>query len=263
MLVRPSAVSGGFYPDTAERLSFEVDALLSQALPPATARSPKALIAPHAGYVYSGGVAAHAYAQLRPEAETLRRVMLFGPAHFVGLRGLALPEAAAFETPLGKVQIDEDMAAHLERKHGVLRSAAAHAREHSLEVQLPFLQRTLKNFRIVPLVVGDASASEVATVIDSVWGDQSTAIIVSSDLSHYLPYEEAIAQDRRTAEQILTLGPERLSSHQACGANPINGLMLAASWHHLRPALLDLRNSGDTAGPRDRVVGYGAFAFCE
>lgn len=262
MVVRPSAVAGAFYPANAERLSSDVDRLLGR-VAPAAGEAPKALIVPHAGYIYSGIVAAHAYAQLRPRRKTLRRVVLFGPAHFVPLRSVALPKAAAFETPLGTVQVDSDLAADLERAPEVTRDAGAHAREHSLEVQLPFLQRTLEDFRIVPFVVGDAAPNEVASVMDAAWGDASTVVIVSSDLSHYLSYEEAVEVDRKTADQILALGPKPLSPEQACGSKAINGLLVTASRRHLRPKLLDLRNSGDTAGPRDEVVGYGVFAFYE
>ena len=261
MLVRPSAVAGAFYPADAERLSTDVDRLLAQVAPQSATEVPKALIVPHAGYVYSGIVAAHAYAQLRRQRETPRRIVLFGPAHFVPLRSLALPKAVAFQTPLGTVQVESEMAADLEAVPGVTRHSAAHAREHSLEVQLPFLQRTLEDFRIVPLVVGDATPNEVASVMDAAWGDASTVIVVSSDLSHYLTYQDAVEVDRRTADQILALGPAPLSPEQACGSNAINGLLITASRHHLRPKLLDLRNSGDTAGARDEVVGYGAFAF--
>jgi AmmeMemoRadiSam system protein B len=263
MLVRPSAVAGAFYPADAERLSTDVDRLFAQVAPPSATEAPKALIVPHAGYVYSGIVAARAFVQLRGQRETPCRIVLFGPAHFVPLKRLALPKAVAFQTPLGSVQIESDLAAVLEAIPGVSRHSAAHAREHSLEVQLPFLQRTLEDFRIVPLVVGDASPNEVASVMDAAWGDASTVIVVSSDLSHYLTYEDALEVDRRTAEQILALGPAPLSPEQACGSSAINGLLIAASRHHLRPKLLDLRNSGDTAGGRDEVVGYGAFAFYE
>jgi AmmeMemoRadiSam system protein B len=263
MLVRPSAVAGAFYPADPERLSADVDRLLAQVAPSSEGRAPKALIVPHAGYVYSGIVAAHAYAQLRGQREMPLRILLFGPAHFVPLRNLALPKAVAFQTPLGSVKVESNIAADLELVPGVTRHAAAHAREHSLEVQLPFLQRALEDFRIVPLVVGDATPDAVASVMDAAWGDASTMIVVSSDLSHYLRYEDAIDVDRRTADQILALGPAPLSPEQACGCHAINGLLVAASRHHLRPKLLDLRNSGDTAGGRDEVVGYGAFAFYE
>lgn len=260
MAVRPPAVAGSFYPGVSARLSAEVDRFLSEVDAGADTATPKALIVPHAGYIYSGIVAARGYARLRREG--LRQIVLFGPAHFVPLRGLALPDADAFGTPLGSVPLDAGLADQLAKAQGIGRNAAAHAREHSLEVQLPFLQRILSDFRIVPLVVGRASAQEVASAMDVAWGDSSTVIVVSSDLSHYLPYEDAAQLDRRTIDQILALGPA-LNEEQACGARAINGLFLAAAKHRLRPRLVDLRNSGDTAGSREEVVGYASIAFYE
>jgi len=260
MAVRPPAVSGSFYPAISARLSADIDRFLSRVDVRADVRAPKALIVPHAGYMYSGIVAAHGYAQLRHAS--LRRIILFGPAHFVPFRGLALPDAEAFETPLGSVPIDAGLADQLAKTQGISRNAAAHAREHSLEVQLPFLQRILSDFRIIPLAVGRASAEEVASAMDGAWGDSSTVVLVSSDLSHYLPYDDAVEVDRRTADQILALGPA-LKDEQACGARAINGLLLAAAKRRLQPRLLDMRNSGDTAGSHDEVVGYASVAFYE
>ena len=259
--VRPAAVSGSFYPRQPEALAQEVTALLGTAKQnnPAT---PKALIAPHAGYIYSGPVAANAYALLEPARERIKRVVLLGPAHFVPLRGLALPDASGFATPLGMVLVDEASAAMLSRLPQVLHSKAAHAAEHSLEVQLPFLQTVLDKFSLVPLAIGDATPREIADVLDLLWGGEETLIVVSSDLSHYLPYETARKVDLATAQAILDL-QESISHQQACGASPVNGLLLAAQRHGLKPQLLDLRNSGDTAGDRSRVVGYAAFAFNE
>lgn len=220
----------------------------------------KALIVPHAGYMYSGAIAASAYATLRPLAARIRRVVLLGPTHRVAVRGLALPAATTFSTPLGEIKLDTDAMHELARLPQVVVSDAVHAQEHSLEVQLPFLQTVLQDFKLVPLAVGDASAEEVAAVLEAVWGGAETLIVISSDLSHYLPAEVSQLVDRKTADEILKLRP--LGSHQqACGATPLNGLLLAARAHHLQPHLLDLRNSGDTAGPHDSVVGYAAFAF--
>jgi AmmeMemoRadiSam system protein B/AmmeMemoRadiSam system protein A len=223
---------------------------------------PKALIAPHAGYIYSGPIAASAYAQLAPLADRIRRVVLLGPAHRVALRGLALPGAAAFETPLGEVEIDEAAVAELRDLPQVVQSPAAHALEHSLEVQLPFLQTVLREFRLLPLAVGDASTDEVAEVIDRLWGGDETLIVISSDLSHYLSYADACRIDRSTVDTVLALEPV-LDHAQACGATPINGLLRAARAHGLAPRLNDLRNSGDTAGDRSRVVGYASISFVE
>lgn len=262
MATRHPAVAGSFYPATAPQLQQEVDTLLATATATGAAEAmpPKALIVPHAGYVYSGPVAATAYAALRPWRTHYRRVVLLGPCHRVAVRGLALASAGSFATPLGDVPLDRETAAELATLPQVRVDDSAHAFEHSLEVQLPFLQRVLERFSLIPLAVGDASPEEVADVLDRLWSGPETLIVVSSDLSHYLPYGTARATDRHTADEILALdGP--LSHQEACGATPINGLLLAARRHGLLPHLLDLRNSGDTAGDRLRVVGYASFAF--
>ena len=262
---RAAAVAGLFYPADAAVLARDVQALLAAvAQPNSPAGTPKALIVPHAGYIYSGPVAASAYARLRPLRGTIQRVVLLGPVHRVAVRGLALPGVQAFETPLGQVPIDREAVNRLliRPMRQVTTSAAAHAPEHSLEVQLPFLQQVLGDFKIVPLAVGDTTPEAVAEVIEALWGGPETLIVVSSDLSHYLPYQAAQHIDQQTCAAIARL--QTLDSHeQACGATPVNGLLLAARHHHLRPQLLDLRNSGDTAGDRERVVGYAAFAFAE
>jgi AmmeMemoRadiSam system protein B len=262
--VRPAAVAGMFYPAAPAALAAEVRAHLARApaSPGASAAVPKALIAPHAGYVYSGPIAAHAYARLAAGRDTIRRVVLFGPTHRVPVRGLALPSAGAFATPLGPVSVDRQAAAAALALPQVCESDAAHAFEHSLEVQLPFLQAVLGDFRIVPFAVGDATPDEVAEVIALLWGGPETLVVVSSDLSHYHRYAEARAIDRATGEAILALSAT-LDHEQACGATPINGLLLAARRHGLQAELLDLRNSGDTAGDKSRVVGYASFAFAE
>jgi hypothetical protein len=220
----------------------------------------KALIAPHAGYVYSGAIAASAYAALKDIAPRIRRVILLGPTHRVAVHGLALPEAEAFDTPLGRVKLDAEAMRAIAHLPQVVVSDAVHALEHSLEVQLPFLQSVLSDFTLVPLAVGMATADEVAEVLETLWGGDETLIVVSSDLSHYLPYADAQSIDGGTADDIVHLR-QPVSHEQACGGTPINGLIVAARKHHLTPHLLDLRNSGDTAGARDRVVGYAAFAF--
>lgn len=263
--IRQAAVAGMFYPSTPAELCDQVDSMLAAAPAPRAGAPPKALIVPHAGYIYSGPVAAAAYATLRSAAQDIRRVVLLGPAHRVRLQGLALPEADAFDTPLGRVPVDPGAAA---RVPWVPRSAAAHLREHSLEVQLPFLIRALgTHFALVPLAVGDAAPEDVARVLDELWGGPETLIVVSSDLSHYLPYQLARAVDAGTAQAILDLGahPPRpwITHEQACGATPVNGLLLVARRRRLTPVLLDIRSSGDTAGGRAEVVGYGAFAFYE
>jgi hypothetical protein len=256
--VRPPAVAGTFYPAQPERLVESVDVLLGASAVDAAGVAPKALVIPHAGYIYSGSVAATAYARIRPVAGAIRRVVLLGPTHRVHLRGVAVPEAEVFDTPLGPVQIDTETLV----RAGLPRSAAAHAREHSLEVQLPFLMRLLGQFRLVPIAVGEARPEEVAALIEAFWGGPETLVLISSDLSHYLSYTDARQTDARTADRIVALDAPILHE-EACGATPINGLLLAARRRGLRPEMLDLRNSGDTAGGKGEVVGYGSFAFYE
>jgi hypothetical protein len=262
--VRPAAVADMFYPGEAPILEREVLDLLEEARgrPEASGALPKALIVPHAGYVYSGPVAATAYARLKAGRGVISRVVLLGPVHRVPVRGLALPGADAFATPLGRVPLDLEAVAAIRGLPQVVVSAQAHALEHSLEVQLPFLQSVLGEFRLVPLAVGDASAQQVAQVLDILWGGEETLIVVSSDLSHYLPYNLAKEVDAGTTRRILDLCVD-IRHDEACGGTPVNGLLLAARRHGLSPELLDLRNSGDTAGDRSRVVGYAAFAFLE
>jgi AmmeMemoRadiSam system protein B len=262
--VREAFVDGLFYAAAPAALRAEVAACLAGVdAADVLARTPKLLIAPHAGYEYCGAVAAHAYARLGGRHEPIvRRVVLLGPAHRVALGGLAAPDAAAFETPLGEVPLDLAALADLDELPQVIRSDRVHEREHSLEVQLPFLQTQLDGFTLVPLVVGDADAETVAQVLERSWGGDETLIVISSDLSHYLRYEQARAADQATVRRILALDAG-LGPHEACGAAAINGALLAARRHGLAPRLLALCNSGDTAGDRDRVVGYGAIAFEE
>jgi AmmeMemoRadiSam system protein B/AmmeMemoRadiSam system protein A len=210
--------------------------------------------------VYSGPVAAQAYALLAPWRGQIRRVVLLGPTHRVAVPGIAGPTATAFETPLGRVAIDTAGLAQLAALPQVTLDDRVHAGEHSLEVQLPFLQRALGTFTLLPFAVGDASADDVAEVLDDAWGGDETLIVISTDLSHYLPYAQAQAADRATVDRILQLD-QTLDHHQACGATPLAGALVAARTHGLVPRLLDLRNSGDTAGDRSRVVGYCALAF--
>ncbi|MDO8988572.1 MAG: AmmeMemoRadiSam system protein B [Sideroxyarcus sp.] len=256
--VRPPAVAGMFYPADPQQLAGEVRGFLAAAS--SQALYPKALIVPHAGYVYSGAIAASAYATLKATAPQIRRVVLLGPTHRVAVRGLALPDAEAFDTPLGRVMLDSAAMRAIARLPQVSINSEAHALEHSLEVQLPFLQSVLDDFTLVPLAVGMATAQEVAEVLEAVWGGAETLIVISSDLSHYLPYAAAQIADAKTAEDIIRL--RQLADHeQACGSIPISGMIVAAHTHGLVPHLLDLRNSGDTAGSHHKVVGYAAFAF--
>lgn len=259
--VRPPAVAGMFYPGNPAELKAMVEGFLREA-GNGGGPAPKAIIAPHAGYVYSGPIAASAFRALASVAEQIQRVVLIGPAHFVPIRGLALPGHQRFATPLGEVTVQPEGAQASLRLPQVRVIPEAHAREHSLEVELPFLQALLGDFVLVPLVAGEASGEEVAEVLERLWGGPETLIVISSDLSHYLPYEAAQRADRATADEILALGGP-LHSRQACGAVPVNGLLEAARRRGMTPELLDLRNSADTAGDPSRVVGYGAFAFHE
>jgi MEMO1 family protein len=259
--IRRPAVAGLFYPADRSELLDQLKTLLPDS--PDVGNVPKAIIAPHAGYVYSGSIAASAYARLRPARERIRRVVLLGPSHRVPLRGLASSGAEAFETPLGRVPIDRDCLAALADLPQVKTLDQAHAMEHSLEVHLPFLQSMLADFALVPLVVGDATATEVAEVLERLWGGPETLIVISSDLSHYHDYATAQRMDHATCRAIETLHHQAISYEQACGRVPVSGLLEAARRHELTVETLDLRNSGDTAGPRDQVVGYGAWAFTE
>ncbi len=256
--IRQPAVAGMFYPAKRD----ELEQLLREYVgPPDTGLSaPKAIIAPHAGYIYSGPIAGAAYARLAAARAIIRRVVLLGPAHRVYVRGLAAPESDGFATPLGVVPVDHDAIAHMQDLPQLARSEEAHAPEHGLEVHLPFLQYVLDEFSIVPLVVGDARAEVVAEIIERLWGGPETLIVVSSDLSHYHNYHTARRMDEATSKAIETLQPEAIGPDQACGRIPIQGLLLVAQQKGLTAEILDLRSSGDTAGPRDHVVGYGAYA---
>jgi AmmeMemoRadiSam system protein B len=250
-----------FYPADPSELKAEVEGFLADA--EKSGSVPKAIIAPHAGFIYSGPIAASAYVRLYAGREQIERVVLLGPSHRVPFHGLALTDAAYFKTPLGEVPIDQEAQELIVDLPQVKQLQAAHANEHSLEVQLPFLQRVLEGFKLVPLVVGDASGDEVAEVLKRLWGGPETLIVISSDLSHYHDYITAQRMDRATSEAIVRLHPEAIGYEDACGRVPVKGLLTLAKQQGLQGELIDLRNSGDTAGPRDQVVGYGAYAFIE
>jgi AmmeMemoRadiSam system protein B len=248
-----------FYPDNPQVLHDMITKYIIEA--GQTEPAPKAIIAPHAGYIYSGPVAASAYARLKKAKDHISKVVLLGPSHRVPLMGLAATNADLFKTPLGTVEIDKqaiDSIRHLPQVHMM---DEAHAMEHSLEVHIPFLQTVLEHFTLVPLVVGEATPEQVSEVIDLLWGGPETLIVISSDLSHYHDYETARKMDSRTSKAIESMRPQDINYDDACGRNPVNGLLLAAKKHNLHAKLIDLRNSGDTAGPRDQVVGYGAYVF--
>lgn len=261
-VVRPAAVAGMFYPGGRAELTDMIAGLMAAAREtvPDEAPLPKAVIAPHAGYVYSGPVAALAYARLT--SPSIERIVLLGPTHRVAVRGLALPGADAFATPLGLVQVDAAGVEALRSSPLVVTSQKVHAQEHSLEVHLPFLQTVAPHAPVLPIAVGDTTAPEVADVLDLVWGWEETAVVVSSDLSHYLPHEDAVSVDTVTINQILALDGT-IDHRRACGASPVNGLMEAARRREMTTELLGRATSGDTAGDRARVVGYASIAFWE
>ena len=260
--VRPAAQAGRFYSSSPVRLQADLNDYLSAVSPPEGA-VPKALIVPHAGYVFSGPVAASGFVRLGPAHQQIRRVVLIGPSHYEDFDGLAASGMDAFATPLGLVQLDAGGRAAIEVLPCVDVFEPAHAPEHCLEVELPFLQTVLDDFAIVPLLTGQAATEDVEEVLERLWGGPETCIVISSDLSHYLDHTTATRTDRATAADIQALQWEHLSDQCACGHRAIRGLLSLARRRGLRCEILDLRNSGDTSGARDRVVGYGAFAFYE
>ncbi len=261
--IRRPAVAGAFYPSPADELEAAVKGYLANAEAPPEAPVPKAIIVPHAGYIYSGPVAASAYSRLAPAKDGITRVVLLGPCHRVAVDGLALSAAEAFATPLGDIPIDQEAVDDIRDMPQVRVFDAAHMQEHSLEVHLPFLQVVLADFSLVPLVVGRASAADVADVLEKLWGAEETLIVVSSDLSHYLPYDEARELDARTGKAIEALDGDAIGDAQACGRMPLKGLLYQAKRRRMTVSTVDLRNSGDTQGSRDQVVGYGAWVFGE
>ena len=259
--IKAPNVAGMFYPGDAGALRREVDAHLSFAR--AGGPAPKALIAPHAGYRYSGAIAASAYARLKPRAHEIRRVVLLGPTHYHPVRGVAAPAAGAFATPLGRVPVDTAWMRRALELPFVRKLDPAFEREHSLEVHLPFLMRVLPRFSLVPLLVGSAAPADIDALLEALWGGPETAIVISSDLSHFLDYESARRLDAKTSAAIVALRHDDVGCEQACGRHAVNGLLHLAKRRGFEARALDVRNSGDTAGPRDRVVGYGAYAFFE
>ncbi len=257
--IRYPAVAGIFYPVDPQELKqilqgFLDEKTIKQSLP-------KAMIVPHAGLIYSGSIAASAYAQLQTFAEQITRIVLLGPTHHVAFHGMAFPTAHIFVTPLGNIPIDQQTISSVTHFPFVSISDLAHLQEHSLEVQLPFLQALIPTFSLVPAVIGESSPQEVGEILEALWGGDETLIIISSDLSHYHGYTEAKQLDKHTSEAIESFHIEAINHHHACGRNAVNGLLLLAKKKHLQVTTVDLRNSGDTAGSKDRVVGYGAYLF--
>ncbi len=262
---REPAVAGTFYPADPWQLQDAIHGYLDAATKASstTANVPKAIIAPHAGYIYSGPVAASVYVRLQPAHGKITRVVLLGPSHRVPFMGLATSSTDVFNTPLGDIPLDRAALNSLDSLAQVQCLDEAHRQEHSLEVHLPFLQAILDDFQLIPLVVGDASPAEVAEVLARLWGGPETLIVISSDLSHFHDYATAQRLDRHTSEAIETLQAEAVHSENACGCVPVSGLLYLARERQLHAETLDVRNSGDTAGSKDRVVGYGAYAFDE
>lgn len=258
--IRQPAVAGAFYPARKGELHGMLETMLASAADDGQP-APKAMILPHAGYVYSGPVAASGYARLLPVAHGIERVIVMGPSHRVAFHGLALPDADTFRTPLGDIPLDTGAIRRLLALPQAHLDNEAHRQEHSVEVHLPFLQEVLGEFKLVPVVVGDATPAEVCEAVELLWGGPETLLVVSSDLSHYHDYDTARRLDSATSRAIETLAFEKIGYEHACGRNPVSGLLLYARQHGLTVQTLDLRNSGDTAGPRDQVVGYGAYVI--
>jgi len=259
--VRKAAVAGHFYPEDPEKLQLMIRQLLHQK--PLLKKPPKAIIAPHAGFIYSGGVAALLYAQFLSVKDQIKRVVLLGPSHRVALRGIATSGKTIFETPLGQIPIDCESVQKILQLPQVGELEQAHEQEHSLEVQLPFLQEVLENFTLVPLVVGETAPEQISEVIEKLWGGAETLIVISSDLSHFHDYETAQKMDQRTSKAIEELSFDQITSEDACGRNPVKGLLYLARLKKITGKTIALCNSGDTAGDKNRVVGYGAYVFYE
>lgn len=258
--IREPAVAGLFYPAAATVLQAQVDGLLAAAKPPAGAQ-PRAIVVPHAGYIYSGAAAAEAYAQLAPWREHIKRVVILGPPHRVPMRGLALSSATAFATPLGELALDTQAESCWAAAQDVAVNDRAHAPEHSIEVQLPFLQTVLGDIRILPLLVADTAPARLAELLAPCWERADTLLVISTDLSHFLDYEAARRRDHDTDEAIMGLDATCIGPEQACGCRPLNGLLHLAANRAAHIERVALCNSGDTAGSHDRVVGYAAYVL--
>ena len=261
--IRKPTVANLFYPGDAKKLQGQINVFLQFAKDTVDDNEPlpKAIIAPHAGYIYSGPIAASAYARIAPLHNKIRRVVLLGPSHRVPLMGVAASSADSFSTPFGEIPLDRQTIEALEREQLVVTLDAAHEMEHSLEVHLPFLQTVLDKFSLVPLVVGSATADQISRLIEFVWNEEDTLVVVSSDLSHYENYRAAQQHDQQTNQAIERLDFQHIGPQDACGCAPLNGLLRFAQQHHLHVQTVDYRNSGDTAGTKDQVVGYGAYVI--
>ncbi len=262
LIHRRAAVAGHFYPTEATVLSAEIEQFLNNASN-LELHDIKAIITPHAGYIYSGAIAASAYSQLHNRTTAITNIIILGPAHRVAFSGIATSSAQYFDTPLGSIELNRSLIEKIESLSYVQCHDEAHRDEHSIEVQLPFLQNILNKFTIVPLLVGNCDSNDVATILNLLWGESETLIIISSDLSHFNSYDIATKNDDITSQAILNLQPEKIDYSDACGRTPVKGLLKVAQTKLLKVAILDVRNSGDTAGDKTRVVGYGAYSFTE
>ncbi len=260
MNIRTPAVAGLFYPEHPDELQTMMRKFLNETK---VSREPvpKAIIAPHAGYIYSGPIAASVYARLAPAHLMITKVVLLGPSHRIPLKGVAVTQMTNFATPLGLIPIDTQAINEITSLPQVSVREEAHVSEHSLEVQLPFLQEVLDDFTLIPLVVGEATPEEIDEVLDKLWGGEETVIVISSDLSHYHDYKTAQKMDDSISQAIENLRLDEIHHEQACGRIPISGLLHIARRKKMHAKTIDLRNSGDTAGPKDQVVGYGAYVF--
>ncbi|MBF0264227.1 MAG: AmmeMemoRadiSam system protein B [Gammaproteobacteria bacterium] len=259
---RPAAVAGTFYPDNVSTLEQMINDFLHQVEPEnISANKPIAIIVPHAGYIYSGLTAAYAYQLLSAHKQQIKRVILLGPSHHVAFNGMAAPEVNTFVTPLGEIALDTDEITALHQQNRVLKSDQAHVKEHSLEVQLPFLQTVLNDFTLVPIVVGQTPYHVSSQLIDRYINNPNDLLVISTDLSHFLNYQQAQEKDQRTADLIMNKKFTQLDHYDACGVMPLTGMLHSCENHSLDINQLDCRNSGDTAGDKQRVVGYGSWAI--
>lgn len=262
MKIRKEAVAGTFYPEGTIELETLITTLLHEKdlpdIPP-----PKAIIVPHAGYVFSGSIAASAYRKIKSFSSLIKKVVILGPSHRVSFNGIALSSDEQWATPLGNVEVDQETCCELKTIDFINYNDAAHKEEHSIEVQLPFLQKTLNDFTIIPLLSCQTSLKEAVYTLEKVWGDEETLIIISSDLSHFLNYDDCRKKDHETVNAIENFDYDKLKNDDACGLIPISALLAVAKQKKMKMETLDVRCSGDTAGRRDSVVGYASFGFWE
>lgn len=265
---RAPAVSGLFYNDSPISLRRQVLEFLAAASSAedrsATKNSElKAVVVPHAGYIYSGPVAAFAYKEIQKEAAHFKKIVLIGPSHHVPFQGVAVPKMNTFATPLGSVSVDLSLKQIALNFSFVIENDEPHRKEHSLEVQLPFLQVALKKFSILPIVIGQASATDLTQLLYKLCTEKDVLIVISSDLSHYLPYNIAQKRDLNTIDHILHFEPEKIEYDDACGRQGIQAFLHYAQSKKLIPILFNYKNSGDTAGDKSQVVGYCSIGFYE